>query len=210
MRMSELSRAAEVPIATVKYYQREGLLPPGEATSRNQVDYDDVHVRRLRLIRVLREVGGLGVAQVGAVLEAIDDSGLPGHRLLGVAQHALGPPSDSGPVPDDVARARADIDRLVADLGWNVSAEAPARRALADALVSLRRLGRNPDPSVFLPLAHEAAAIAERELGTIERASGRAEAVEGVVVGTVVFEAALVALRRLAHEHYSSLRSKVR
>ena len=208
--MSELSRTAEVPVATVKYYQWEGLLPSGDATGPNQADYGAGHVRRLRLIRILREVGGLGVAQVRAVLAAMDDSELSHHQLLGVAQHTLGPPPDSGPVPDDVTQARIEVDRLVADLGWNVSAEAPSRRALADALVALRRLDRDVDAYVFRPLAREAAAIAERELGSSEPGAGRAAAVEGVVVGTVVFEAALIALRRLAHEHYSSLRFKAR
>src|SRR5918996_2993811 len=80
VRMSELSRAAEVPVATVKYYQREGLLPPGDATGPNQADYGAGHVRRLRLIRILREVGGLGVAQVRAVLAAMDDSELSHHQ----------------------------------------------------------------------------------------------------------------------------------
>src|ERR1700716_801088 len=45
MRMAELSAESGVPVATIKYYLREGLLPPGERTSRNQARYDDVHVR---------------------------------------------------------------------------------------------------------------------------------------------------------------------
>ena len=34
MKISELSAATDVPVATLKYYLREGLLPPGEALSR--------------------------------------------------------------------------------------------------------------------------------------------------------------------------------
>ena len=33
MLMAELSRRSGVPVATIKYYLREGLLPPGEAIS---------------------------------------------------------------------------------------------------------------------------------------------------------------------------------
>ena len=36
MRMAELSRRTGVPVPTIKYYLREGLLPPGERTSPNQ------------------------------------------------------------------------------------------------------------------------------------------------------------------------------
>ncbi|WP_346281659.1 MerR family DNA-binding transcriptional regulator, partial [Pseudonocardia sp.] len=33
MRMAELSARTGVPIPTIKFYLREGLLPPGERTS---------------------------------------------------------------------------------------------------------------------------------------------------------------------------------
>ena len=53
MRIAELSRDSGVPVPTIKYYVREGLLPPGELTSPNQAQYDASHLRRLRLIRAL-------------------------------------------------------------------------------------------------------------------------------------------------------------
>jgi hypothetical protein len=46
-------------VPTIKYYVREGLLPPGQLASPNQTQYDNSHLRRLRLIRALTEVGGL-------------------------------------------------------------------------------------------------------------------------------------------------------
>lgn len=60
-------------IATVKYYLREGLLPAGRLLSRTQADYGDDHVERIRLIRALSEVGGLGMATVHRVLMAVGD-----------------------------------------------------------------------------------------------------------------------------------------
>ncbi|RAC11977.1 MerR family transcriptional regulator, partial [Burkholderia multivorans] len=53
MRISELSRRSDVPVATIKYYLREGLLPAGERTSATQAVYTDAHVNRLALIRAL-------------------------------------------------------------------------------------------------------------------------------------------------------------
>ena len=206
MRISELSRASGVPLPTVKYYLRERLLPPGTPTGPNQADYGQAHLHRLRLIRVLMEVGGLGVGAVRGVLDAIDDQRLDLHDLLGVAHQALGPRPQPGPPPQDVARARADVDRFLAGLGWRVGAETPARFALADALVALRRLGRDVDADVFAPYAKLADALAARELDSIPADAPRAEAVERAVVGTVVFEAALLALRRLAQAHHSAER----
>ena len=82
MRMAELSRESGVAIATIKYYQREGLLPPGALTSPNQARYGPAHVRRLRLVRALTEVGGLSVADVRDVLAAIDEPRTPLHDVV--------------------------------------------------------------------------------------------------------------------------------
>ncbi len=57
MRISELAARTGVPLATVKYYLREGLLMPGHATSATQAQYDDSHVRRLGLVRALAAQG---------------------------------------------------------------------------------------------------------------------------------------------------------
>ena len=205
MRISELSGATGISVATIKYYLREGLLAPGAPKGRNQADYDERHVHRLRLIRALLEVGGLGVAAARGVLDAVDDPDLAMHDLLGVAHRALGPPADRGTVPGDVVQARLEVDGLLAALDWEVDPGHPARRALAGALVALRRLGLDHPVDVFRPYAEVADLLAAGELRTIPTRS-RAEAVEGVVVGTIVFEAALVALRRLAQARHSALR----
>jgi DNA-binding transcriptional MerR regulator len=57
MLMAELSRSSGVPVATIKYYLREGLLPPGAATSATRAEYDEAHLRRLRLTRALEDPG---------------------------------------------------------------------------------------------------------------------------------------------------------
>ena len=63
MRISELAEVSGVPLATVKYYLREGLLPPGRSVTARLSEYDDEHLRRLRLLRALREVGGVPVSR---------------------------------------------------------------------------------------------------------------------------------------------------
>src|SRR6478672_3001621 len=56
MLVSELAERADVPLATVKYYLREGLLPPGENVGPRGADYGEAHLRRLRVLRALRDV----------------------------------------------------------------------------------------------------------------------------------------------------------
>nr|WP_225956829.1 MerR family transcriptional regulator [Amycolatopsis lexingtonensis] len=83
--MAELSAETGVPVATVKYYLREGLLPAGRRVGPNQAQYTPEHVKRLRLVCALREIGGLSLAEVADVLGVLD-AGRAARVVLGVAQ----------------------------------------------------------------------------------------------------------------------------
>lgn len=184
---------------TLKFYLREGLLPAGDAIAVNQAQYGDAHLRRLRLIRALTEVGRLPLKTVKGVLRAIDDEELPLHDLLGIAQWALEPEGR-----DDEDPTRAAVDALLDDLGWKVADEAPARRTLGRTLATLRDLGRDVSPTALRPYAQYADSLAAVEVATVPATASRSEAVESVVVGTVLYEAVFNALRRLAQEHHSA------
>ena len=98
MRISDIAREAGVPVATVKYYLREGLLHPGELTSATQARYDESHVARLQLIRSLLGPGGLSVVRAREVLRAIDDPPAQAYELLGVAAAYAGKAFGIAPV----------------------------------------------------------------------------------------------------------------
>ena len=204
MRISDLSRESGVSIPTIKYYLREGLLPPGLATARNQATYDDVQLRRLRLIRILVEVGGLSLDAVRRVLDALAEPDVPLHETLAAAHTALR--RDAPAAGEEVVRTRAETDAWLATLGWNLTGSNPARDDLAAALLALRDLGWAVGPEVFSRYAQHADALADAELAYVEAQREPAAAVETTVIGTVVFERALVALRRLAQEHHSRTR----
>jgi DNA-binding transcriptional MerR regulator len=55
LRISELAEQADVPVATVRHYLREGLLPEPVKTSRNMAYYPPAFVERIRLIKQLQE-----------------------------------------------------------------------------------------------------------------------------------------------------------
>src|SRR2546423_15606087 len=101
MRIGEPSRHAGVPVPTIKYHPREGLLPACTPTGPNQADYGDGHAHRLRVIRALIDVGGLSVAAAREVLAAVDDPAVRGHELLGVAHCAVAPPQPAGRDTED-------------------------------------------------------------------------------------------------------------
>ena len=55
LKISELADRAEVPVATVRHYLREGLLPEPVKTSRNMAYYPPEFVDRIKLIKQLQE-----------------------------------------------------------------------------------------------------------------------------------------------------------
>lgn len=66
--ISELIERTGVGATTIHYYVRLGLLHPPRRTSSNRFEYDDVHVRSLKLIRALRERGKPSLAVINVAL----------------------------------------------------------------------------------------------------------------------------------------------
>jgi len=193
LRVSELVRRTGTPLATVKFYLREGLLPAGRATAATQADYTEEHVRRIAVIRALSDVAGLPLAKIKAILAVIDSPGDDLFAALGAAVGALPPyPSPEDP---DLPRARAAVDRLGLQWDPDYAATAQLERALAAA------------EAAGLPISDERLAVYGRVLGELAEydiaglppAGG--QAVEYAVLGTALYEPVLLALRRLAHHH---------
>ncbi|MFF4432280.1 MerR family transcriptional regulator [Streptomyces sp. NPDC001513] len=204
MRIGELSRRTGVPVPTIKYYVREGLLPPGELTSPNQASYGDGHERRLRLVRALLEVGGLSVAAIGEVLAAIDDKERPVHKVLGSAAQRLVPDYGRGDAGGDGAPdaetvlARERVARLIEARGWCIGPGNKAAEALVSALASLARVGQGGFIEVLDDYAEAAERVGRADLDYTARQVAREDLVEAVVVGTVLGDAVFAALRRMA------------
>ena len=57
MKIGELAKRAEVPIDTVRYYEREGLIPPPVRRASGYRAYLDADVDRLRFMRRAKGLG---------------------------------------------------------------------------------------------------------------------------------------------------------
>lgn len=185
-------------VPTIKYYVREGLLPPGELTSPNQAIYGEAHERRLRLIRALLDVGGMKVAEIADVLTAIDDPARPVHKVLGAAADRLG---DADIEHDDTesTAAHAVVAGLISRRGWRTHESNPAAADLSKALAAMARLGHGAFVEVLDDYADAAEQVARADLAYVNRRVAVEDMVESVVIGTVLGEAVFSALRRLAH-----------
>ena len=199
MRISELAQHSGVSVATIKYYLREGLLPEGQRTSATQAQYDVGHEARLRLIRALIGTAGLSIAEVRRVLAAIDEPPESLHNLLGVAADVV-----SGPVGRRPDHER--VHELMRQWDWPVAEmDCPSHEALAAALDALDEADFVlPDGALEVYRDHMEQ-IATFELSTVPTDSPTA-AVRYVVLGTVLPEPLLLALRRLAQQAASARR----
>jgi DNA-binding transcriptional MerR regulator len=201
MWMAELSERSGIPVATIKFYLREGLLPGGEATGATRARYDESHVRRLRLIRALADVGGLRLDDIRRVLTEVDDESRSLHEVLSAAHSRLS--AGDGTPPSGAASAR--VATLAKRRRWRVDPAGPHANALARALDVLADLDAPLTDDALDSYATTADSIAAREFEHFPAAS-RESAARDAVVLTVLIEPVLLTLRRLAHENLSTRR----
>lgn len=199
MRLAELSARSGLTTPTIKYYLRLGLLAPGVTESSTWASYDETHLRRLRLVRALTEVGGLTLEEVRRVIAAVDDDALPSHAMRGAAQWPLSPEVAEDPSAESLAR----VDDLLLRHGWKLEPASPHRRTLAAALDRLAGLDFPATDEVLDAYVTALAPVARVEVARIS-GEDRSLAAEHTVIGTVLYEPVLLTLRRIAHEVTSS------
>lgn len=212
MKISALADAADVPVATIKYYLREGLLPPGHPTSRTTAEYDTEHVDRLRLVRALLDVGGLRIAQVRQIVAVIEGPDPARGQVLAAAHGALvGDPCP--PQPEDVADPAAARDEAahrdaarsgriqewMRRRGWPTHPADPLLHQLDRAWNACEQADVPLDPAMLDRYADAVETLADVDLDSVPASTDGA--VRRVVVGTVMTEPVLAVLRMMAQRH---------
>lgn len=198
MRISDLSRLAGVPVPTIKYYQREGLLPYGERAGYNQVSYAPEHVHRLRLIRALVDVANLSITTARQVLEAIEEKRGDLFGALGKVHYAV------TAAPGDTSGSTGRVDELLDRLEWTVKEDNPSRKALAGLLDTLTDLGHPALLDHLDDYAKHAAELAKLDVAGLEVHDTQDEKLEAAVVATLLGDTLVSLLRRLAQESLST------
>ncbi|GAA1752138.1 MerR family transcriptional regulator [Agromyces humatus] len=197
MRISELSRRSGAPVSTLKYYLREGLVHEGDRLSGNQTDYDESHVQRVRLVRALLETGGLSIAAAKRVLTTLDAEDSSIAHTFAAAQHAM----TDGRAHGDVSEtSRARVAALADAQGWRTSPDNPGFGVAARVLDDFSAIGFEPSDSYLGAYASAADQIARADLSALIGRESPELTAELMVVGTVVGDALIAGLRRLAHQ----------
>lgn len=212
MRLSQLAETAGITPATIKYYRREGLLPPGRRVTATRQDYGQAHLDRLALIQVLRELVDAPIARIAELTAILDDPEQPLLHALATAQHiALGLP---GPRGEGGAGATGAPEReehpslrpLLAELGWPDEGSAP-RRALDELLHTFEAWGMPADLALLRRYAVPVAQIAREDVEAIRdlHEEGPTSPVSDdvqvmrAVAGAVAYDRLIQLLRALGH-----------
>jgi len=98
MKIGELAKAAGTTVETVRYYEKEGLLPAPDRGDNNYRSYGPQHVDRLRLIRNCRALD-MTQEEIRAILQLADS-------------HA----ADCGPINDIFDAHIIHVDERIAEL----------------------------------------------------------------------------------------------
>ena len=189
-----------MPLPTIKFYIREGLLPAGQRTSRNQASYDAQHLERLVLIRTLQDAG-LRLEVIARALRAADNAK---EHFVTAAIDALERPVAARP-PDDSPEERAAealLMKVVRKRGWLVTPQDVCVRDAVNALITIDKHfiqdeARPEELEVYVDAVEQ---IAKLEIADVAKPKSSSEAaLRYAILGTVLMEPLILSLRRMAH-----------
>lgn len=208
MLIAEISQLTGTPPATIKYYVREGLLPQGTRLAGNRTEYGEEHVRRLRLIRALLEVGQLSISTAAEVIAVLDQADAPIGHAFSIAQDALARSSVSGAaLPSEAALAR--IDALASRAGWRNCGDNVGRGVAARVLDAYTGAEFALSDDYLDHYASAATLAAEADLSAVAEQDGRSRMIELMVIGTVLSDTLAIGLRRMAQAEMTSARGLI-
>jgi DNA-binding transcriptional MerR regulator len=105
LRISELAAATDVPPASIKFYIKEGLLPPPVKTSRNMAYYDQTFIEKIRIIKELQSQHFLPLRVIRDIINHNNGNGSieETKALLDLKGYLLGRPigDRKDPLPED-------------------------------------------------------------------------------------------------------------
>jgi hypothetical protein len=149
------------------------------------------------------DVGGLSSAATRDVLSRIDAPDMTVHDILGKAHYALTAARDH--VEDEAWEwASREVADLIGRRGWRVWPDNPARQTLTEVLATLHRLGQEDIVRLLDDYAEAVERLATAEIAMIARRTDLDSMVQDVVIGTVLGDVLLAAMRRLAQENASA------
>ncbi len=73
MTISELGALSNVPLSTIKFYIRQGLIPRPNKTRGTKAYYNSTHLQQLRLIKKIQSEGNLALSKIKEIFNIMED-----------------------------------------------------------------------------------------------------------------------------------------
>ena len=103
--IGEAAKLSGVNIETIRYYEREGIVPNAERTASGRRLYDDAAIARLRFVRRCRDLG-FPINDIRTLLDLSSNSTKPCNDVRVIGQRHL----------EDVRARLVDLQKLEAAL----------------------------------------------------------------------------------------------
>jgi MerR family copper efflux transcriptional regulator len=147
LRSGAIAKLTGISSDTLRYYEREGLLPRPPRDPNGYRRYPSVAVDRVRVIQRALDAG-FTVAELRRVFRQRDAGGVPCNEVLSIARARL---TELDSRIDGLLALRDDLKDLVSDWASRVASTAPGKRAgLLDGLAQAPARGshalRRPPP----------------------------------------------------------------
>lgn len=129
MKIGELATLSGLSIDTIRFYEKQGLIPPPQRTDANYRIYDGDTPRRLVFIRKARDLG-FTLQEIGQLLALSEDSQAGASDVKGRAQAKL---TELDRKIAEMKAMRRSLEKLVsACSGHGPSHDCPILAALTD------------------------------------------------------------------------------
>lgn len=198
MKLRELAEATGVPVPSIKYWIREGILHPGTLRNQTTAVYDERHVERLELIVTLRDEFHLPIARIHELTGLIDDPTVPLVEVMEQCQLIATGLSREGSERALTEGYGAQVSGLVATAGWP-DVSSVARDALATVLRDAERVGVRFDSDDLARHARALIEIATRDIEYIQPNGTRDAVARNLLRGAAAQTRVLLAVNQLAH-----------
>lgn len=116
MRIGELARITRTKTETIRFYEKEGLLPRAARTAANYRSYGKEHGQRLSFIRRARDLG-FRLDDVRELLTLADDRARPCGAVDEITTRHL---EEIDAKIADLAKMRAELARMLASCRQNI------------------------------------------------------------------------------------------
>lgn len=105
MLIGEIAESAGLPSQTIRFYEREGLLPPTRREANGYRVYDETTLNRLDFIRAAQSAG-LTLAEIRSIVDVRDAGDVPCAHVTGLLHAKL----------DAVHARKRELDTLESEL----------------------------------------------------------------------------------------------